>query len=326
MEIQKILSKPEWDEFVDEVKGNPLQLWAWGEVKRLHGWHVERVFVRDGGVVVGGAQILYRPLPFPFRSFAYVPRGPLVKDSRISLADLMDVLAAHVKKTRKSVVLTVEPEVMDVPLPQGWQQSENTVLSPETVYLDLSHSEEELKRDMNKSTRRAIKKSTEALNIRRATTREDLQICLDILHEASERAGFNLHSDKYYIDIFEQFGDNAAVFIAEYEGEPVAFDWLATSSGCTYDLYGSANTMGRKLRANYGITWHSIAYSQEKGIAYFDFGGMVEGGVSTFKNHWTKSPTVFVGTWDKPLSPLYVVWSKGLPTALKLLHKIRWGK
>lgn len=323
MEVQKILVKSQWDEFVGDVKGNPLQLWAWGEIKRLHGWHVERVVVRDGADIVGGAQILYRSLPFPLRSFAYVPRGPLVKDERISLADLMNVLAAHVKKTRKSVALSVEPEVTDVLRPEGWREAESHVLSAATVYLDLSQSEEELQRGMNKSTRRAIRKSTEALDIRRATTREDLQVCLDILHEASERAGFDLHEDQYYIDVFEQFGDNAAVFIAEYEGEPVAFDWLATSSGCTYDLYGSANTVGRQLRANYGITWHSIAYSKEKGIAHFDFGGMVEGGVSTFKNHWTKSPTVFVGTWDKPLSVFYPLWSKGLPLAKKVVRKLR---
>ncbi len=323
MEVQKILIKSEWDEFVEEVRGNPLQLWAWGEVKRLHGWHVERVIVREGGDVVGGAQILYRPLPFPFRSFAYVPRGPLVKEDRVELEGLMNVLASWVKKTRKSVALSVEPEVCGLALPQGWREAENHVLSAETVYLDLSLTEEELQRGMNKSTRRAIRKSTAALEIRRATTREDLQVCLDILHEASERAGFSLHSDQYYVDVFEQFGDNAAVFIAEHEGVPVAFDWLATSSGCTYDLYGSANTVGRQLRANYGITWHSIAYSKEQGIAHFDFGGMVEGGVSTFKNHWTKSPTVFVGTWDKPLSVLYPLWTKGLPMAKKVARKLR---
>ncbi len=322
MEVARILIKDEWDDFVNRVGGNPLQLWAWGELKRLYGWRVERVLVRCGDTVVGGAQILIRPLPFPFRSFAYVPRGPLVVGGGVELSDVMNAVAGYVKKTHHSVALSVEPEVIGVSRPAGWVQAKSHILTAATIYLDLSRSEDELRRDMAKSARRAIRKSTEVLAIRRAVTRQDLQICLDMLREASERAGFGIHCDSYYLDVFDQFGDDAAVFIAEYEGVPVAFDWLATSSGCAYDLYGTANTLGRRLRANYGITWHSIAYAKEKGIAHFDFGGIVEGGVSTFKNYWAKEPTVFVGTWDKPLSPLYGVWSKGLPLAKKLARRL----
>lgn len=325
MEIAKIQNKDEWDRFVESVKGNPLQLWGWGQVKHLHGWDVERVQVLRDGQVVGGAQILYRSVPFPLNSFAYIPRGPLVVDDRISLEDLMNVLADHVKKTRKSVALSVEPEVIGTDRPAGWVQSENHILTPSTIYLNLDLGAEQLQANMAKSARRSIRKATEVLDIRRAETRADLQVCLDILHEASDRAGFNVHTDQYYIDVFEELGDNAAVFIAEYEGQPVAFDWLATTPGCTYDLYGSANTLGRKLRANYGITWHSIVYSMEQGIDHFDFGGMVEGGVSTFKNYWDESPTTFVGTWDKPLSPFYPVWNKGLPAAKKLWHSLHRG-
>ena len=39
----------EWDEYVIDNGGHPLQLWGWGEVKASHGWKVERVFVYGEG-------------------------------------------------------------------------------------------------------------------------------------------------------------------------------------------------------------------------------------------------------------------------------------
>ncbi|OYW84856.1 hypothetical protein B7Z17_03375 [Candidatus Saccharibacteria bacterium 32-49-10] len=66
--------------------------------------------------------------------------------------------------------------------------------------------------------------------------------------------------------------------------------------------------------------------SKEWGLKRYDFGGLVVGGVSTFKQGWSSEVSVFAGTFEKPLSPLYSLWSKGLPFAKRTAQKIRRKK
>lgn len=84
IELQKCVDKEQWDEYVLEHEGHPLQLWGWGQVKASHGWSVERIFAFEpdnDDMLVGAAQLLIRKLPLPFRSFAYIPRGPIITES-----------------------------------------------------------------------------------------------------------------------------------------------------------------------------------------------------------------------------------------------------
>jgi lipid II:glycine glycyltransferase (peptidoglycan interpeptide bridge formation enzyme) len=93
-----------------------------------------------------------------------------------------------------------------------------------------------------------------------------------------------------------------------------------------YELYGGMTDRGQELRANYALKWHAIRKVKEWGLERYDFGGLVAGGVSTFKQQWSPEVTVFAGTFDKPLSPLYNLWSKGLPFAKRTLQKMRRKK
>src|SRR5665648_40033 len=93
--------KDTWDDYVIENNGHPLQLWGWGDVKQTHGWRVYRVFViNSDNERVGGAQILVRPLPWPFRSLSYIPRGPISHE--IQSRDVLEALRRYVQTTLKS--------------------------------------------------------------------------------------------------------------------------------------------------------------------------------------------------------------------------------
>lgn len=322
IELQKCGDKEQWDEFVLENGGHPLQLWGWGQVKAGHGWRAERVFAYIDDEIVGAAQILVRKLPLPFRSFAYVPRGPIGPEGY--RGEFLDALAAMVKRDYRSVALSIEPNAFEFEKPAGWQRSANKVLPAETVLLDLRKSESDLLAVMAKKTRQYIRKSaSEGIEIRQVRTVEDLDACLHIYRQTAERAGFNLHQRQYYVDVFNLMKDHSPIFAAYLDGSPVAFLWLAISADTSYELYGGMNEDGQRLRANYALKWHAIRKVKEWGISQYDFGGLVVGGVSIFKQGWTQEKTLFAGTFDKPLSPLYSVWSKGLPAAKSILQKIR---
>jgi peptidoglycan pentaglycine glycine transferase (the first glycine) len=99
--------------------------------------------------------------------------------------------------------------------------------------------------------------------------------------------------------------------------------WIAISADTAYELYGGMNEDGQRLRANYALKWHVIRKVKEWGLSQYDFGGLVVGGVSVFKQGWASEEASFAGTFDLPLSPAYGLWSKGLPKAKAVLQKLR---
>lgn len=326
IELQKCVDKEQWDEYVLEQGGHPLQLWGWGQVKAAHGWSAERVFAydadKDDGKIIGAAQILIRKLPLPFRSFAYVPRGPIVEASFQN--EFLEALAVLVKRDYRSVALSIEPNDFTFDPPNGWKRSTNKVLSPETILLDITKTESDLLADMAKKTRQYIRKSAaEGITIKQVHTKDELEECLRIYRQTAERAKFNLHTHQYYLDVFSLMGDYSPLFAAYLDGKPIAFLWMAISADTAYELYGGMNEDGQRLRANYALKWHVIRKVKEWELSQYDFGGLVVGGVSLFKQGWATQETAFAGTFDKALSPAYPLWNKGLPKAKAILQKIR---
>lgn len=324
IELQRCSDKEQWDDYILENGGHPLQLWGWGQVKAGHGWVAERVFGYEDDKIIGAAQILIRRLPTPFRSFAYIPRGPLVEDDYST--EFLNSLAGLVKRDHHSVALSIEPDVLDFTIPDGWARSTNKILSAETILLDLTKSESDLLADMAKKTRQYIRKSAADVTIKQVKNRDDIDICLDLYAHTSKRAGFNTHDKQYYLDVFLQMQDHSPIYIAYEDDTPIAFLWLAISEKTAYELYGGMNERGQELRANYALKWFVMKKVKEWGLERYDFGGLVAGGVATFKQGWSADTTLFVGTFDKSLSPLYSVWAKGLPVAKKTLQNIRRRK
>ena len=345
IELQRCNDKSQWDDYIVENGGHPLQLWSWGQVKADSGWKVERFFGSVDGEIVACAQVLIRPLPYPFTAFAYIPRGPLVATTTNTTpatsttataaagptnteveADFLNTLAQFAKREYKAVALSVEPDTEGFTAPEGWLKSTNTILSAETILLDLRKSESDLLAVMAKKTRQYIRKSATEVTIKQAKTHDDVKACLALYKETSVRAGFNLHANQYYLNVFNHLQEYSPIFIAYQHGEPVAFLWLAISGETAYELYGGVNAVGQEVRANYALKWHAIKKTKEWGLRRYDFGGLVAGGVTTFKQGWSAAPVTFAGTYDRPLSPLYTVWSRGLPTVKRYVQRLKQKK
>ena len=321
MHIEVSDDKELWDDAVLELGGHPLQLWGWGEVKAAHGWRAHRYIVKNEEEVVGAAQVLTRRLPWPMRRFVYIPRGPACREA--DQDQVLQAVALHVKAHLPGVVLSIEPPRELPPAGEGWRQSTNTILIPNTLILDLSRSEDELQDAMAKKTRQYIRKSAkEGLTIHLVRRREMLADLLKIYHDTASRAGFALHDDQYYYDVFDKLGDASVIFAAANEHGPVAFLWLAVSAGTAFELYGGMNEEGQAMRANYALKWHAITECKRWGIEQYDLNGLLNDRISTFKRGFADHENELAGTYDYPLSPLYVIWAKFLPMGKRILRKL----
>lgn len=316
------MTQEEWDDAVLSRGGHPLQLWGWGEVKASHNWDAVRVFIREKGEIIGAGQILCRTLPWPMNCLAYIPRGPVASEENRGV--VLEALAEFARHHYKPVAMTIEPDWETMPEVEDWQRSANTILIPRTLVLDLTKSEQDLLAHMSKKTRQYVRKSERGgVQIRMTKSGEDIAACLEIYKQTAARAGFALHNDDYYEDIAAKMGDHSQVFMATYEGRAVAFLWLAVSAETAFELYGGMNDEGQELRANYILKWEAIRRFKEWGIRRYDMNGLLNDGVSKFKQGFADHETMLAGTFDLPLSPLYPVWTKGLPAAKNLVRKLK---
>ncbi|TAL14682.1 peptidoglycan bridge formation glycyltransferase FemA/FemB family protein [Patescibacteria group bacterium] len=322
IELQRCTDQETWDDFILENNGHPLQLWGWGQLKMAHGWTADRLLAYDEDTIVAAAQVLTRKLPMPLRAFSYVPRGPVGEQG--SSVDFLELIADYAKREHHSVALSIEPDSLELDVPQGWVRAKNSVLPSKTILLDLEKSDSDLLAVMDKKTRQYIRKSTaEAITIKQVRSREDLAKCLDVYHQTSHRAKFSLHNDQYYYDVFNLLGDHSPVFAAYQDDQPIAFLWLAISADTAFELYGGMNEEGQTLRANYALKWYAIRKTKEWGLSRYDFGGLIGDGVSNFKLSWAEGETNLAGTFDRPLSSFYGVWNSGLPTAKKVVRAFK---
>lgn len=323
----KICDEPGvWDEIIHDIGGHPMQLWGWGELKVAHGWQAQRLlFTDDDDSVVGAAQLLARQLPWPLGRLYYVPRGPVWREGKGSL--VIEALGDYAKQNLSGVLLSIEPDVEELPTAGGWQRSSNTILIPQTLILDLSLTDDELMSAMSKKTRQYVRKSgNEDIVIRRVRSAEELQACLEVYHQTAERAGFAIHGDQYYRDVAEKLGDSSllmAAFHRENPSRPIAFVWLAISAGTAFELYGGMDDRGQELRANYALKWQTIQKCKEWGIERYDMNGLLSDGISTFKRGFADHENLLAGTYDLPLSWLYPVWAHLLPVAKKAIRLVK---
>lgn len=294
----------------------------------MHGWSVDRVLLEADGNTIGCAQLLIRRLPFPFRALVYIPRGPMcpVEDTEAVLRSLADHAAAR----HRGVALSIEPDWdRDSPYAAavegaGFRETTNTVLIPRTLILDLAKSDDELMADMSKTTRANIRKAMRSdVEFRKVKNESELEQVLGIYHETAERAGFGIHEDKYYRDIFRNMGDGSPI-IGAFDGEQLlAFVWLARSGATAFELYGGVSAEGQKKRVNYGVKWAALQSMRQDGCSRYDFNGLLNDGISDFKKQFGKHENMLLGTWEKPLSPFYPAYSRAMPLARKGIQAAR---
>jgi peptidoglycan pentaglycine glycine transferase (the first glycine) len=154
-------------------------------------------------------------------------------------------------------------------------------------------------------------------------TAAELEQVLAVYHETASRAGFGIHEDQYYRDIFANLGEDSPI-IGAFDGDQLlAFVWLSRSGATAFELYGGVSAQGQKQRVNYGVKWAALQAMRADGCGRYDFNGLLNDGISDFKKQFAKHENLLMGTWEKPLSPLYPVYERAMPAARKGLQAAR---
>jgi len=320
MQLIEITDQTIWDGFVSNSPfGHPLQLWAWGEVKKKNGWTPLRLGVQVGDHLEVAVQILFWNIPKTSYKLAYVPRGPVIDPLSNQLPGLLEAIA-KAAKTQGAIQLKLEPAWQGVKLGSEWKKSKDNVLLAETYAIDLNQDEETLMGNIQSKARQYIRKSErEGVSIRRLMDANELPKVMAVYTDTAARAKFALHSEEYYRALLEKGGEHNYLLVAEKDSQAVAFVWILAAGSTAFELYGGMTREGAKLHANYALKAHAMQQMKAEGFAIYDFNGRLNDGVSHFKSLWGATETDWIGSYNLPLKKAhYAAWQVAWPVGKKI--------
>ena len=324
-----------WDELVArDPRGHLLQTWAWGELKRAFGWIPVRLAVERDGVLLAGAQVLYRRLG-PL-SLGYIPKGPVVARKDVQQTNSLRALnalweAIHCRSRRmRAISLKVEPEWYeeetsphDRLLAQGLRPSKECIQPRRTIIVDLRPDEEQLLAGMKSKWRYNIRLSVRKGVIVREGTTGDMATFYDLMRITGERNGFGIHSRNYYRRALELFAPSgrAVLYMAYYRDLPLAGLIAYAFNRQSWYMYGASSNEHRELMPNHQLQWRAMQWAKSKGSTQYDLWGIPDtktdsptaslAGVQRFKEGFGGRVVRYAGAYDYVYSPpLYWVMRK----------------
>ena len=131
-----------------------------------------------------------------------------------------------------------------------------------------------------------------------------------IMLETGVRDGFVTRQPEYFAQMLDNLGEHCRLYMAFYEGKPIAGTLAIHYGDKVWYLYGASSNEHRNLMPNYLLQWNMIQWAIETGCRVYDFRG-VSGDVSEdnplyglykFKKGFGGDFTEFVGEMDLVLN------------------------
>ena len=144
---------------------------------------------------------------------------------------------------------------------------------------------------------------------------EGLDAFYALMRVTGERDTFGIHSKAYYRRALELFAPQGRVhlFLAEYEGTPVAGLMAYAFNRQAWYFYGASSNAHRQRMPNHGLQWRAMQWAKEKGCARYDLWGIPDAdedpetadlaGVQRFKEGFGGEIVRYVGAYDYAYHP-----------------------
>ncbi|TEU17015.1 MAG: peptidoglycan bridge formation glycyltransferase FemA/FemB family protein [Anaerolineales bacterium] len=344
--IREVTDGRRWNETVAQLPGSHvLQSFEWGEFKAKYGWKPTRLLFEEGSQVKAAASVLCRQLPrFPLRVM-YVPKGPLLDYGDGQLLSRVLASLEELARTQRAIFIKMDPDVrleesqvIETLRARGWRPSSEQIQFRNTILIDLRPGEDELLASMKAKTRYNIRLAARRGVKVRVGGPDDLPGFHEMYAETGRRDDFIIRPFAYYRDAWGAFIEAglACLFLAEYEGEPLARLIAFRFGQRAWYMYGASTEKHRNLMPNHLLQWEAIRWAKGEGCTVYDLWGAPDvlseddplWGVYRFKEGFGGQFVRHIGAYDYPVSrPIYGFYTVLMPRYLDLLrarHR-RWG-
>lgn len=261
-----------------------MQSWEWGSFKEQFGWKSYRIAVMEDEELLAGAQLLIKSIIPGLFSMVYIPRGPVGDWHNPSVASLLFDEIHRVARDHRAIFLRIEPPLMyDSPYVSllqdyGFKSNSYSNQPVATIFIDLSPGTESVMSQFHQKTRYNVRYAKRRGVTFRIGTDEDLPVFHEMMQITGERGGFTVRSLDYYTKEWLTLSKNGYIrlFIAEFEGEPIAVNMSAVFGNAAAYLHGGSSGAHSNLQPNYLIMWEAIKWAYEQNCQTFDLWGIPE--------------------------------------------------
>lgn len=271
------VSSAEWDSFVAaHPAGHILQTPAWADLKCAFGWSAARVGIKKDGCLVAGAQMLFRPLPTGLYTIAYVPKGPLVDWNDPGLVEFLLASLDNVAQSANAVFLKLEPATDGARPAAGSRFSKpaDSLQPRRTIVVDLRPAEETILANMKPKTRYNVRLA--AKKGVAAGPSEDIEAFCGLMEVTGVRDGFGVHNAAYYRRAYAACRplDRAQLFMATFEGRPLAGLMLFSLGRRAWYFYGGSSNEERNRMPAYLLQWEAMRWARARAVQDYDLWGV----------------------------------------------------
>jgi lipid II:glycine glycyltransferase (peptidoglycan interpeptide bridge formation enzyme) len=286
----KLVDQP-WDDFLENTpNGHHVQTSLWAQLKNTLGWKAVRIIARKKENIVGGAQILMRPLTL-IGNIGYISRGPIFSTDD---PDLVNLVFGEIKKAAKKYAirfLVIQPEKYNDTMKENLElwaiESLYMSVAPRaTILINLLQSPDEILSKMRKKTRYNIRYGLKKGIKVREGSEKDINTFYELYKLGSQRNDFEPFS-KEYIDNFWRIFDSKKMiklFICEFKNNPITSLLVISFRDTVYSKLVGWSGHFDKLRPNEALEWAVIEWARNQGYKYYDLEGIDLNGAKALTN------------------------------------------
>lgn len=362
------MEEHKWHQIIASFQNtHVLQTWQWGNIKSQYRWAPFFKVWGDSTKPDAAALVLMRAISLagyttPLR-ILYVPKGPLLRnwgDQQLVKKVLEDL--KEFAQEKKAIFIKIDP---DVPLgsgipgekgaqensygrevtrllcDHGWHYSDEQIQFRNSVWINLTPSEDELLSKMKQKTRYNIRLAErKGVNVRFGTV-DDIEQLYRMYADTSLRDGFVIRDEGYYRLLWGTFMRPDLVdsgrtdvpacepIIAEVNGLPVAAVVIFRFGGTAYYMHGMSLPVHRNRMPNYLLQWKAMIRAKELGCKRYDLWGAPEifeesdsmWGVFRFKQGLGGEVVRMIGAYDLPIRKTsYSLYTRMLPRVLNFMR------
>ena len=278
---------------------NLMQSWEYGEAKKVQGLKPLRYIIKnEDGEVQGLLQVLYKGLPV-LGGVARINRGPVyfkdVFNLEINKDEIIKTWNAIKRESRKQRwwLMFCMPETISINeqniLSVGFKTDTKKAIWG-SIRLSLNLSEEELFSNLKGKWRNLLRKAQKLeVQVQEVLDKDEVYKLMDIYHSFQEEKNFSGIPSKLLKAMYEYSGKgmNLKVYQTfDIDNNLSGFVFISHHGDTANYLIGWTSNEGRRQQANYILLWHSIIAAKNKGLVWFDMGGVNENttqGIKHFK-------------------------------------------
>ncbi len=281
VQISDARQDPAWDAFVAQAPdGHHMQTSMWAGAKAAFSWRAVRVIVTRQGRIVGGAQMLVRPLARVF-AVGYVPKGPVIAEEDPALPGLIIEALQRAGRARRVQYLVVQPSNRGEALAQqllqrGFAPSTLEVAPIATLLIDLRPDSQTMLKAMKSKARCNIRRGIRSGLTVRTGDESDIPTFHRILVQTSQRQDFVPHDQAYFVAMWRAFDAQGCIklFLTECEGEALSACIVITFGDTLYPKACGWSGAHGECRPNDMLHWGIMQWGKEHGYRYYDFEGI----------------------------------------------------